>query len=75
MSNKVGRKADVNLETKSTIPVKGSTPAVKERGLKFSGPRAKGYGKLLSKDAGPQQYKKPGKKSAKQSGPREYKKG
>ncbi len=75
MSNEVGWKADVNIETESTIPLKRITPAVKGRGSKSSGPRAKGYGKLSSKDAGPQQYKKAGKKPAKQSGPREYKKG
>jgi hypothetical protein len=75
MSNEPDRKVVPNLGVKSTTPIETIIEAVKEQGSKSSGPRAKGYGKPSSKDAGPQQYKKAGKKPATQSGPREYRKG
>jgi len=75
MSNEVDWKVVADLEVESTIPRERIIAAVKGRGSKSSGPRAKEYGKPSSKDAGPQQYRKAGKKPATQSGPREYKKG
>ncbi len=75
MSNEVDWKVAADLEVKSTIPRDRIIAAVKGRGSKSSGPRPRGCGKPSSKDAGPQQYKKPGKKPSTQSGPREYKKG
>ncbi len=75
MSNEADWKVVANLEVESTIPRERIIAAVKGRGSKSSGPRAKGHGKPSSKDAGPQQHKKTGKKPATQSGPREYKKG
>jgi hypothetical protein len=75
MSNEADWKVVADLEVESTIPRDRIIAAVKGRGSKSSGPRAKGYGKPSAKEAGPQQYKKPGKKSATQDGPREYRKG
>lgn len=75
MSNDVEWKVAADLKVKSTIPPEIIVAAVKGRGSKSSGPRAKGHGRLSAKDAGPQQYKKAGKKPATQSGPCEYKKG
>ena len=70
MSNEADWKVAADLEVESTIPLRTIIAAVKGLGSKSSGPRAKGRGKPSSKDAGPQQYKKPGEKPAKQSGPR-----
>ena len=75
MSNEVDWKVAADPEVESTIPRDRIIAAVKGRGSKSSGPRAKGHGKPSSKDAGPQQYRRSGKKPARQSGPREYKKG
>jgi hypothetical protein len=75
MSNEADWKVAADLEVESTTPRETIFAAAKGLGSKSSGPRAKGHGKLLSKDSGPQQYRKAGKKPAPQSGPREYKKG
>jgi hypothetical protein len=75
MPNEVDWKVAADLEVKSTTPRETIIAAAKGLGSKSSGPRAKGHNKPLSKDSGPQQYRKGGKKPTTQSGPREYKKG